>query len=80
VGYNTHVHGSNTVNLSVQLSLSLTSKNAISFLLSLMFSHQKNWKTRGQNSLGLEGEGLGMVGAGQGAWGRGGPSNVYTYE
>jgi hypothetical protein len=31
-----------------------TSKNAMSFILSLMFSPQQNWRTRGQNRLCLE--------------------------
>jgi hypothetical protein len=48
VGCNTHVHGSNVRNLSVYLSLSHTRK-ALSFLSSLIFSLQQNWRTRGQN-------------------------------
>jgi hypothetical protein len=39
VGYSTHVHGSNARNLSVQPSLSLTSKNAVSpYLLCFIFN------------------------------------------
>jgi hypothetical protein len=48
-GWNTQVHGSNARNLSVRLSLSQTSKNAMSFLFSLMFPLQQNWRTREQN-------------------------------
>jgi hypothetical protein len=48
-GLNIHVHGSSTRNLSAQLSLSQTSNNTMSFLLSLMFSLQQNQKTRGWN-------------------------------
>jgi hypothetical protein len=43
---NTQVH---VRNLSVELSLSQTSKTAMSSLLSLMFSLQQNWRIRGQN-------------------------------
>jgi hypothetical protein len=46
VGCNTHVHGSNVRNLSVELSLFQTSKNVMSFLLSHIFSLQQNWRTR----------------------------------
>jgi uncharacterized protein YdaU (DUF1376 family) len=46
VGFSTQVHGSNSGNFSV--SLSQTSKNDISFLLSLMFSLQQTWRG-GQN-------------------------------
>jgi hypothetical protein len=53
---NTYVHGSNARNLSVELSLSQTSKNAMFFLLSFifMFFLQQNQRTRGQNSFCLE--------------------------
>jgi hypothetical protein len=53
LGYNTLVHGSNVRNLSIQLSLSQTSKNAMFFLLSLMSSLQQNWRRR-QNRLCME--------------------------
>jgi hypothetical protein len=49
MGCNTQVHGNNTRNLSVYLSLSQSSKTTMFFLLSLMFSVQQNWRTRGQN-------------------------------
>jgi hypothetical protein len=68
VGCNTHLHGSSTRNLSVQLSLPVTSKNDTSFLLSLMFSLQQNWRIRGQNRFGLEGNGVRGEGEGQGHW------------
>jgi hypothetical protein len=45
-----HVHGSNARNLSVYLSLSQTSKNAMSFLLSLVFSSAKSKKRGGTDS------------------------------
>jgi hypothetical protein len=48
------LHGSNTRNLSVQPSSSQTSKNTMSFLLSLMFSLQQNQRTRGRNKFCLE--------------------------
>jgi hypothetical protein len=48
------LHGSNPRNLSVLLSLPQTNKNAMSFLLSLMFSLQQNWRKRGQNRFFLE--------------------------
>jgi hypothetical protein len=60
---NTHGHGSNARNLSVQLSLSQTSKNNMSLLLSFKFSLQQN-ERRGQNMCCLEarrGVGLGEV-------------------
>jgi hypothetical protein len=58
-------------NLSVQLSLSLsqTSKGAMSFLLSPMFSLQQNQETRGWNMFCQE--------AGRGEW-EGSTNNVYT--
>jgi hypothetical protein len=40
MGCSTQVHGTKTRNLSVWLSLLKTSKNDMSFLLSLMFSLQ----------------------------------------
>jgi hypothetical protein len=64
VGCNTQVHGSNARNLSVELSLSQASKNAMPFLLSLMFSLQQNWR-RGQNRSFLEASGVGGVGGGK---------------
>jgi hypothetical protein len=58
--------------LSAELSLSQTSKNAISFLLSLMFSLQQNWRRRGWNRVCPD----------AGGWGRGeggsGTNNVCT--
>jgi hypothetical protein len=42
------VHGTNARNLSLQLSLSQTSKNAMSFLLSATFSLQQNQGRSGQ--------------------------------
>jgi hypothetical protein len=54
---NTQVHGSNSGNLFVKLSLSQTSKNDMSFLLSLMFSLQNLGKKRVEHVLpGKEGE------------------------
>jgi hypothetical protein len=49
------------MNLSVWLSLSQTSKNAMSFILSLMFSLQQNGRTRSlaeqfNPDVGVEGE------------------------
>jgi hypothetical protein len=41
----------------------------LSFLLSLMFFLQQNWRTRRQNRFCPEA-----------GWGEGGPNNVYTYE
>jgi hypothetical protein len=75
VGCNTHVHGSNARNLSVQLSLSQTSKNTMFFLLSLVFSLQQNWRG-GQNSFCLEVRGWDKGGAGR----RDGPNNGYRYK
>jgi hypothetical protein len=68
VGCNTQVHGSNTRNLAVYLSLSQTSNNALSFLLSLMFSLQQNQR-RVRNRFCLEGRDWGLVG-GLGWWGK----------
>jgi hypothetical protein len=66
VGFNTHVHRSNVKNLSVYLSLPQTSKNAMSFFLSLML------KTRRQNRLSRKQEG---------GWeGKGDPNDICTYE
>jgi hypothetical protein len=75
------VHGSNATNLSVKVSLSQASKNAMSSLLSLMFSLQKNWR-RGWDGFCLEVKGVGRRGrqAGDGGVGRDNPNNVYTYE
>jgi hypothetical protein len=69
VGCNTHMHGSNTGNLCVQLSLSQTHKNTMCFLMSLMFSLQQNLRTRGRNRFCLEAR-----------MGGGGVKNVYTCE
>jgi hypothetical protein len=63
VGCNTHVHGSNARNLPVQLSLSQTSKNALSFLLLLMSTLLENWR-RQQKRFCLEARGKG----GNGGW------------
>jgi hypothetical protein len=57
------MHGSNTRNLSVQLSLSQTSKNAMFFLLSLMVFFF--YKIGEQEERGRRGR-------------RGGTNNVYT--
>jgi hypothetical protein len=61
VGCNTHVHGSNARNLSVYPFLFQANKNAMSFLLSLMFSLQQNWRMRAEQVLpgseGVEGQG-----------------------
>jgi hypothetical protein len=51
VDSNTHVPGINAGNHPAQLSLSQTSKNALFFLLSFMFFHQQNWRTRRLNCL-----------------------------
>jgi hypothetical protein len=61
----THVHGSNARNHFVQISLSQTSKYAISFLLSLyVFSSTKSENKRMEQVLpGWRGSG--------GGWGRG---------
>jgi hypothetical protein len=69
VGCNTQVHGSNAMNFSVYISLSQTSKNTMSFLVSLIFSLQQNQRRRGQNRFSLE----------AGGWGGGGwcTNNVY---
>jgi hypothetical protein len=48
-------------------------KNAMPFLLSLMFSLHQNWR-KGQNKFCLEASG------GSGVVGRNGPNNVYTCE
>jgi hypothetical protein len=61
--------------ISVSLSLSQTSKNAMSFLLSLTFSLQQNWR-RGQNRFCLERR---AVGEGEEGWGAG-KKDVYPYE
>jgi hypothetical protein len=53
VGCNTQVHGSKARNLPVYLSLFQASKNAMSFLFSLTFSFQQNWRRR-QNRICLE--------------------------
>jgi hypothetical protein len=54
VGCNTQVHGSKARNLSVQLSLSQSNKNDVSFFFSVMFSLQQNWRRRGQSRFCLE--------------------------
>jgi hypothetical protein len=51
----------------------------MSFLLSLMFSPQQNWR-RGQNRFCLEVKGVKGREKGQGAWEGEGPNNVCTYE
>jgi hypothetical protein len=70
MGCNTHVHGNNARNLSVYPSLSQASKNAMSFLLYLVFSIHQNWR-KGQNKFCLEARGVeekvrGVVGRGLG--------------
>jgi hypothetical protein len=50
VGCDTLVHGSSARTLSVYLSLAQTSKNAESFLLSVMLSLQQNWIQEGRTS------------------------------
>jgi hypothetical protein len=57
-----------TQGISEWLSLPQTSKNAMSFLLSVMSSLQQNWRARGQNRFCLEVGGVG----------EGGPNNVCT--
>jgi hypothetical protein len=59
VGCNIQVHGSNTKNLSVELSLCQTSKNIMSFLLSVMFSPQQNQIQEGIGVLPSSGRGVG---------------------
>jgi hypothetical protein len=49
---------SNARNLSVYLPLSQTSKKAMSFLLSLMFSLQQNQIRRGMNRFCMEAVGV----------------------
>jgi hypothetical protein len=64
------MHGSNTKNLSVSLSLCQASKNDMSFLLSPMFSLQQNLRTRGWNRFSLEvgwGGSVGTARSGEGA-------------
>jgi hypothetical protein len=73
------MHGSNARNLSVELSLSEVNKHAMSFLLSLMFSIQQNWR-RGQNRFCLEVRGFGERRRVWGAAGRDGPNNISTNE
>jgi hypothetical protein len=48
------MHGNNTNNLPVYLSLSQTSKNAIFFPLSFMFFLLQSRRTRGKNGMGRE--------------------------
>jgi hypothetical protein len=72
------VYGNNARNLSVYLSLSQASKNAMSFLLSHVFSLTKLKRTE-QVLPGSEEVG-GKEKRGLGAGGRDGPNNVYTYE
>jgi hypothetical protein len=63
-GCNTHVHGNNTRNLPVELSLSLTSENAMFFLLSFMvFFPTKSENRRAEQVL---------------PGGRGGGTNVFA--
>jgi hypothetical protein len=50
-GCNTQVHGSNAKNVSVQLSLSQTSKNAMSFFLVLVFSSTKSENNKAEQVL-----------------------------
>jgi hypothetical protein len=82
------VHGSNAKILSVELSLPQISKNAVSFLLFLVFSlhkiEEKKLRIRGQNRFCLEARRGGEVGdrrkGGQEAGRRGDTNNVYIYE
>jgi hypothetical protein len=64
------MHENNTRNLPVKLSLSQTSKNIMSVLLSFMFSLLQNWRTGGWNRFGVERAGIGgrreVVGKGVG--------------
>jgi hypothetical protein len=47
--------------ISLYSYLNLKLAKVLSFLFSLMFSLQQNWRTRGQNRFYLEGEGGGEV-------------------
>jgi hypothetical protein len=67
VGCNTHVHGSKA-RISLHSYLYLKLANAMSFLLSLMFSLQQNWRQEDGTGTALEG------------WEGGGPNNIYTSE
>jgi hypothetical protein len=67
------VHGSNAKNLSVQLVLSQTSKNALFLIIAYVFYSTKLEKRAEQvlpGSKGVEGE----------AGSRNGPNSAYTYE
>jgi hypothetical protein len=48
------MHGNNNNNRSVKQSLPQSSKNAMFFLLSLMFSLQQSWRRKGWNRFCLE--------------------------
>jgi hypothetical protein len=73
MGCGTHVHRSNTRNISVYLSLYQTSKNVISFLLSLLFfSSTKLENKRAEQVLPRSRGEVGRRG--------GSPNNVYTCE
>jgi hypothetical protein len=56
---NTHVHGSNARNFSVQPSLPQSSKNAMSPLLSLMFFFNKITEQEGRTNSAGSGMGRG---------------------
>jgi hypothetical protein len=68
-GCNTHVHGNNTKNIPIWLSLSQTSINTMFFLLIFYaFSSTKSENKRVEQVLPVSG-----------GWGKGGgPNNVYT--
>jgi hypothetical protein len=77
MGRNTWVHESNSRNLSVKLSLTQLSKNALSsFLCLCLFFNKINKKGRTGPALELTGEGVEKGGAG---W-RNDPNNVCTCE
>jgi hypothetical protein len=61
VGCNTHVHGSNARNLSVELSLSQDSKNAVVLIISSVFSSTISENKRAEQVL----PGRGMCGGEQ---------------
>jgi hypothetical protein len=54
VSFNIQVHGSNARNLSVELSLSQTSKNAVFLIIAYVFSSTKSEKRAQQVLHGAE--------------------------
>jgi hypothetical protein len=58
-----HLHGNNTRNLPVYLSLSQSSKNVMFFFLFFMLFLRQDWRTRGKNRfcLGPGGQGEGRL-------------------